>query len=145
MSKLQPFLMEGLKSKNGKQRAECLDDLGSIIRDYGMAVLQPSAAACLKELAKFIGERDALVRNAAINAITEAFFQVSFYIWKYIDIANSFDQYVNYGNIWCAIEATKWVSTSRINCCWFVWYKFVLGRNWFNRLKWPFGSRSLLK
>jgi hypothetical protein len=32
--------MEGLKSKNGKQRAECLDDLGMIIRDYGLSVLQ---------------------------------------------------------------------------------------------------------
>jgi len=77
VSKLHPFLMDGLKSKNGKQRSECLDDIGSIIRDYGMAVLQPSAAASLKEMAKFIGERDTAVRNAALNAITEAFFQVS--------------------------------------------------------------------
>lgn len=69
--------MDGLKSKNGKQRSECLDDLGSIIRDYGMGVLQPSAAVCLKEMAKFIGERDTSVRNAALNAVTEAFFQVS--------------------------------------------------------------------
>lgn len=76
VSKLQPFLMQGLNTKNGKQRAECLDDLGLIIRDYGLGVLQPSATVCLKELAKFIGERDAQVRNAAINAITEAFFQV---------------------------------------------------------------------
>ncbi len=41
---------------------------------------QPSAAVCLKELAKFIGERDAQVRNAAINTITEAFFQVLAYL-----------------------------------------------------------------
>ena len=68
--------MQGLNTKNGKQRAECLDEIGLIIRDYGLGVLQPSATACLKELAKFIGERDAQVRNAAINAITEAFFQV---------------------------------------------------------------------
>jgi|APCry1669192806_1035432.scaffolds.fasta_scaffold479071_1 hypothetical protein len=34
--------MDGLKSKNGKQRAECLDDLGLIIRDYGLGVLQVS-------------------------------------------------------------------------------------------------------
>ena len=75
-SKLQPFLIDGLKSKNGKQRSECLDDLGNIIRDYGMGVLQPSAPTCLKEMAKFIGERDTMVRNAALNAVTEAYFQV---------------------------------------------------------------------
>lgn len=28
--------MEGLKSKNARQRAECLEVMGSIIEDYGL-------------------------------------------------------------------------------------------------------------
>lgn len=124
-SKLSNFLMEGSKSKNAKQRAECLDDIvraniqfsraffrpfsflfqGLIIRDYGINVLQvkkcppeiksenkqkqswfkfafilhnqPSPPIHLKEMAKLIADRDTSVRNAALNAITEAFFQVS--------------------------------------------------------------------
>jgi hypothetical protein len=42
--------MDGLKSKNGKQRAECLDDLGLIIRDYGLGVLQVSMLLTLFSL-----------------------------------------------------------------------------------------------
>jgi hypothetical protein len=40
-------------------------------------------------MAKFIGERDTAVRNAALNAITEAFFQVSWISFKSIIITSS--------------------------------------------------------
>jgi len=53
-----------------------MDDIGSMIKDYGINVLQPSPAASMKEMAKQIAERDTAVRNAALNALTEAFFQV---------------------------------------------------------------------
>lgn len=35
VSKLFMHIMEGLKSKNARQRAECLEVMGSIIEDYG--------------------------------------------------------------------------------------------------------------
>jgi hypothetical protein len=38
---------------------------------------QPSPPVHLKEIAKLIADRDTSVRNAALNAITEAFFQVT--------------------------------------------------------------------
>ena len=76
VSKLAPYILEGVKSKNAKQRTECLDDIGNMIRDYGINVLQPSPASSMKEMAKQIADRDTQVRNAALNAVTEAYFQV---------------------------------------------------------------------
>lgn len=35
VSRLFSYIMEGLKSKNARQRAECLEVMGSIIEDYG--------------------------------------------------------------------------------------------------------------
>lgn len=35
VSKLFTYVMEGVKSKNARQRAECLDVMGSIIEDFG--------------------------------------------------------------------------------------------------------------
>ncbi|KAM4553140.1 cytoskeleton-associated protein 5 isoform 3-T3 [Fundulus diaphanus] len=72
-SKLFPFLMEGTKSKNSKQRAECLEELGCLIEGYGMIVCQPTPAKCLKEIAVHIGDRDTSVRNAALNTVVAAY------------------------------------------------------------------------
>ena len=52
-SKFAPYLMDGIKHKNSKLRTECLDELGWMIRNHGMSVLQ-TPAACLKEMAKSI-------------------------------------------------------------------------------------------
>merc|ERR1711899_62021 len=75
VSKLFPHILEGIDSKNSKQKTECLDDIGSMIKDYGINVLQPSPPTSMKAIAKQIAERDAKVRDAALNAITEAYFQ----------------------------------------------------------------------
>ena len=75
-SKFSGYLMEGIKSKNAKQRTECLDHLGFMVQNYGSHVLQPTVSACLKEIAKQIGDRDNSVRNAALNCIAEVYFQV---------------------------------------------------------------------
>uniref|UniRef100_A0A674AWE4 Cytoskeleton associated protein 5 n=1 Tax=Salmo trutta TaxID=8032 RepID=A0A674AWE4_SALTR len=68
-SKVFPFLMDGTKSKNSKQRAECLEELGCLIENYGMNVCQPTPAKSLKEIAVHIGDRDNSVRNAALNTV----------------------------------------------------------------------------
>ncbi|KAM3869850.1 cytoskeleton-associated protein 5 isoform 3-T3 [Diretmus argenteus] len=72
-SKLFPFLMDGTKSKNSKQRAECLDELGCLIEGYGMNVCQPTPAKSLKEIAVHIGDRDTSVRNAALNTVVAVY------------------------------------------------------------------------
>ncbi|XP_078139030.1 cytoskeleton-associated protein 5 isoform X2 [Centroberyx gerrardi] len=72
-SKIFPFLMDGTKSKNSKQRAECLEELGCLIEGYGMNVCQPTPAKCLKEIAVHIGDRDTSVRNAALNTVVAVY------------------------------------------------------------------------
>ncbi|KAM9377134.1 LOW QUALITY PROTEIN: cytoskeleton-associated protein 5 [Pholidichthys leucotaenia] len=72
-SKVFPFLMEGTKSKNSKQRAECLEELGCLIEGYGMNVCQPTPAKSLKEIAIHIGDRDTSVRNAALNTVVAVY------------------------------------------------------------------------
>uniref|UniRef100_A0AAY4E6W4 TOG domain-containing protein n=1 Tax=Denticeps clupeoides TaxID=299321 RepID=A0AAY4E6W4_9TELE len=72
-NKLFPFLMEGTKSKNSKQRSECLEELGCLIENYGMNVCQPTPAKALKDIAVHIGDRDTTVRNAALNTVVVAY------------------------------------------------------------------------
>ncbi|KAF7653352.1 hypothetical protein LDENG_00084060 [Lucifuga dentata] len=72
-SKVFPFLMDGTKSKNSKQRAECLEELGCLIEGYGMNVCQPTQAKSLKEIAVHIGDRDTSVRNAALNTVVAVY------------------------------------------------------------------------
>ncbi|NXF03510.1 CKAP5 protein, partial [Smithornis capensis] len=72
-SKMFPFIMEGTKSKNSKQRAECLEELGCLVESYGMNVCQPTPGKALKEMASHIGDRDNTVRNAALNTIVTVY------------------------------------------------------------------------
>ncbi|CAH2325956.1 cytoskeleton-associated 5-like isoform X1 [Pelobates cultripes] len=72
-SKMFVFVMDGTKSKNSKQRAECLEELGCLVESYGMHVCQPTPAKALKEIAVHIGDRDTTVRNAALNTIVAVY------------------------------------------------------------------------
>ncbi|XP_063985359.1 protein mini spindles isoform X2 [Diachasmimorpha longicaudata] len=84
VSKLFSYVMEGLKSKNARQRTECLDQLGSLIENYGVTICQPSPSAALREIAKQIADRDNSVRNAALNCIVQAYFLEGERVYKFI-------------------------------------------------------------
>ncbi|XP_076762978.1 msps cytoskeleton-associated protein 5 [Xylocopa sonorina] len=92
VSKLFSYVMEGLKSKNARQRTECLDQLGSLIENYGLSVCQPSPSVALKEIAKQIADRDNSVRNAALNCIVQAYFLQGERIYKLIGQISEKDQ-----------------------------------------------------
>jgi len=83
-TKLFPYLMNGLANKNAKLRTECLDELGQHIKNSGLEVCGGKPADSLKEIAKQIADRDTSVRNAALNAITEAYFKVDDRLYKMI-------------------------------------------------------------
>ncbi|XP_039295323.1 protein mini spindles-like [Nilaparvata lugens] len=74
VSKFFTYIMDGLKSKNARQRSECLEQLGYLIESVGTTVCQPSAGVALKEIAKHISDRDNSVRNGALNCIVAAYF-----------------------------------------------------------------------
>ncbi|XP_076233452.1 msps cytoskeleton-associated protein 5 isoform X2 [Calliopsis andreniformis] len=92
VSKLFSYVMEGLKSKNARQRTECLDQLGSLIESYGLSVCQPSPSVALKEIAKQIADRDNSVRNAALNCIVQAYFLQGERVYKLIGQISEKDQ-----------------------------------------------------
>ncbi|XP_059619515.1 protein mini spindles isoform X2 [Phlebotomus argentipes] len=83
-SKLSTYIMEGLKSKNARQRTECLDELGYLIETHGLTVCQPTPQAALKEIARHISDRDNSVRNAALNCIVQAYFLAGDRVYKMI-------------------------------------------------------------
>lgn len=76
VSKMFTFLMDGIKSKNAKQRMECIEELGNLIEAYGISVCQPSPNVAVKNIAGQIGDRDNGVRNAALNAAVQAYMDV---------------------------------------------------------------------
>lgn len=71
-SKVFIYVMDALKSKNARQRTECLDELGYLIETYNLTVCQPSPQHALKEIARQISDRDNAVRSAALNCIVKA-------------------------------------------------------------------------
>uniref|UniRef100_A0A667Y4N8 Cytoskeleton associated protein 5 n=1 Tax=Myripristis murdjan TaxID=586833 RepID=A0A667Y4N8_9TELE len=83
-SKIFPFVMEGTKTKNSKQRAECLEELGCLISLCGLLVCQPTPAKALKEIAVHIGDRDTSVRNAALNTIVVVYNKCGDQVYKLI-------------------------------------------------------------
>ncbi|XP_059928012.1 cytoskeleton-associated protein 5-like isoform X2 [Gadus macrocephalus] len=83
-SRLFPLIMDGAKSKNSKQRSECLEELGCLIPLFGLSVCQPTPAKALKEIAVHIGDRDTLVRNAALNTIVAVYNMVGEQIYKLV-------------------------------------------------------------
>ncbi|XP_043507274.1 protein mini spindles [Frieseomelitta varia] len=117
VSKLFSYVMEGLKSKNARQRTECLDQLGSLIENYGLSVCQPSTSVALKEIAKQIADRDNSVRNAALNCIVQAYFLQGERIYKLIGQISEKDQSLLDERIKRAAKnyPTKSASTNRLS------------------------------
>ncbi|XP_017478345.1 PREDICTED: cytoskeleton-associated protein 5 isoform X2 [Rhagoletis zephyria] len=90
-TKVFVYVMDGLKSKNARQRTECLDELGYLIENYGLTVCQPSQQVALKEIARHISDRDNSVRNAALNCVVQAYFLAGEKVYKLIGQLNEKD------------------------------------------------------
>ncbi|XP_055384465.1 protein mini spindles isoform X2 [Condylostylus longicornis] len=90
-AKVFVYVMDGLKSKNARQRTECLDELGYLIETYTLSICQPTPQAALKEIARHISDRDNSVRNAALNCVVQAYFLAGDKIYKLIGQMNEKD------------------------------------------------------
>ena len=84
------FLIQGLVSKNARQRTECLEELGSMIEALGLDPFNPQVT--LKEIAKQIGDRDNNVRSAALDTCTMAFRIAGEKVYKFVGKLNEKDQ-----------------------------------------------------
>ncbi|XP_054929937.1 cytoskeleton-associated protein 5 isoform X1 [Dermacentor andersoni] len=78
------YLMQGLSSKNARQRAECLEELGFLFEVLGLPISEPTPPVLLKEVARHISDRDNAVRNAALNCVVQAYFREEERVFKYI-------------------------------------------------------------
>ncbi|KAH9418886.1 hypothetical protein DERP_004212 [Dermatophagoides pteronyssinus] len=84
-SKIFGHLFTGLQSKNSRQRATCLEEIGQLIEQRGMSIFQPpNSLAMIKDLAKFISERDNGVRNGALSCIVQVYFLEGERVFKLI-------------------------------------------------------------
>lgn len=70
VSKLFPHILEGIKSKSARVRSECLEELTSLIKRHGLIVCSPPRV--LPIIAMQIADRDAAVRNGALNFLAQA-------------------------------------------------------------------------
>ncbi|MFH4974191.1 hypothetical protein AB6A40_000900 [Gnathostoma spinigerum] len=70
-AKMFPYVLDGLKTKNSRQRMECLQILEQMIDTTGLAATTVPGPS-LKQIAACIGDRDNGVRSAAINTIMAA-------------------------------------------------------------------------
>ncbi|KAI9015620.1 armadillo-type protein, partial [Hyaloraphidium curvatum] len=70
VSKLFPHILEGIRSKSSRVRSECLEELTSMIKRNGLSVCSPPRIMPL--IALQIADRDAAVRNGALNFLAQA-------------------------------------------------------------------------
>lgn len=78
--KMTPMLLDALKSKNARQRSECLLVIESYISSAGISPLK--ALTVEKIVAPFVGDKDVNVRNAAINVLVACFKFEGDQMWK---------------------------------------------------------------
>lgn len=70
-----------LITSHNTQKAECFLFINFFL---GINVCLPSPAACLKEVAKQISDRDNAVRNAALNCVVQAYYIVGEKVYKMV-------------------------------------------------------------
>lgn len=87
---LHMLVDQGLASKNARTRAECLSEVGVLLSRHGLAICTP--AKTLPVMARFIGDRDANVRNAALTTLAEAYKLEGDDIWRLIGPLPSKDE-----------------------------------------------------
>ncbi|CAI2340317.1 unnamed protein product [Caenorhabditis sp. 36 PRJEB53466] len=78
--KMTPMLIDALKSKNARQRSECLLVIESYISSAGISPLK--SLVIEKTVAAHVGDKDVGVRNAAINVLVACYKFEGDQMWK---------------------------------------------------------------
>jgi cytoskeleton-associated protein 5 len=68
--KVFAIVLNGLNSKNARSKVECIEEVGSLIKDFGESVFQPKD---VKVISKQVNSADNNVRAAAVNTMAEIF------------------------------------------------------------------------
>ncbi|WKX94803.1 hypothetical protein Q1695_011794 [Nippostrongylus brasiliensis] len=78
--KMCPTLLEALKTKNARQRAECLQVLEQYVARAGLTQLK--SLGIHKAIAACVSDRDNNVRNAAINGLVACYREEGDQMWR---------------------------------------------------------------
>ncbi|KAJ6844297.1 protein MOR1-like [Iris pallida] len=81
-SKLFPYILEGLRSKNNRTRIECVDLVGYLIDNYGNEI--SGQFKSLQLVAGLTSERDGEIRKAALNTMATAYKNLGEDVWRYV-------------------------------------------------------------
>ncbi|WFD01286.1 hypothetical protein MYAM1_004048 [Malassezia yamatoensis] len=76
------LLESGVDGKSARTRAETLHETEKLLVQYGIQVCTPSKAVPI--VARMIGDRDASVRNAALQTLAEVYKRCGPSIWNYV-------------------------------------------------------------
>ncbi|KAG7092429.1 hypothetical protein E1B28_008785 [Marasmius oreades] len=74
------LLDHGLKSKVAKTRQGALDELGNLLKKYGMTACEPTKA--FPVVASMISDKDSAVRKSALGTISEGYVLVGEKVWS---------------------------------------------------------------
>ncbi|KAJ1345061.1 hypothetical protein BSLG_000576 [Batrachochytrium salamandrivorans] len=81
-SRFVQYLLKSLDSKNSRTRSECLEELSSLIQRNGLTAFTPAKA--LPVIASQISDRDAAVRNSALNALCQTYTLIGDDMYTYL-------------------------------------------------------------
>ncbi|VDK56206.1 unnamed protein product [Anisakis simplex] len=90
-AKVFPLVLDGLKTKNSRQRTECLQVLEELLDTTGIAATTTPGPS-LKQIAACISDRDNNVRSAAINAVVVAWKEEGERVFQLIGKMNDKDK-----------------------------------------------------
>jgi CLASP N terminal len=72
-------VVQGINSKNARSKVECIEELGSLIVDYGIEIASPKD---IKFITKQINSADANVRTASVDTMTEVYKAIGPKTWN---------------------------------------------------------------
>uniref|UniRef100_A0A9I9CQR2 Protein MOR1 n=1 Tax=Cucumis melo TaxID=3656 RepID=A0A9I9CQR2_CUCME len=81
-TKMFPYILEGLRSKNNRTRIECADLIGFLIDNYGSEI--SGQLRSLQLVASLTAERDGEIRKAALNTLATGYKILGEEVWRYV-------------------------------------------------------------
>ncbi|KAG6594399.1 Protein MOR1, partial [Cucurbita argyrosperma subsp. sororia] len=81
-TKMFPYILEGLRSKNNRTRIECADLVGFLMDNYGSEI--SGQLRSLQIVASLTAERDGEIRKAALNALATGYKILGEEVWRYV-------------------------------------------------------------
>ena len=83
-SKLYMMISVGLISRNSKQKVDCIEVLGELIREQGTGVCTPTPQKAIETIAKSISDADHKTKNAALICMVYVYKHIGETLFKFV-------------------------------------------------------------